>query len=74
MLSFFTLKDQLVQRAKAQGIPEELAALFTEKFFHGLSAQAAMASEEQLHTLATVTTPGRVNYRLKGVIEYTGGF
>lgn len=74
MLSFFTLQDQLVQWAKAQGVPGELAAVFTEKFFQGLSEQAATASEEQLHTLATVTTPGGVNYLMKDAIERTGGF
>lgn len=74
MLSFFTLQDRLVQWAKAQGVPGELAAVFTEKFFQGLSAQSAMASEEQLHTLATVTTPGGVNYLLKNAIEQAGGF
>lgn len=74
MLSFFTLQDQLVQWAAAKGVPGRLAAQFTEKFFQALSAQAARASEDQLHTLATVTTPGGVNYRVKNEIESMDGF
>lgn len=74
MLSFFTLQDHLVQWAKTQGVSGNLAAQFTEKFFQALCAQAAGASEEELHTLATVTTPGGVNYRVKDAIEGTGGF
>ncbi len=74
MLSFFTLQDQLVQWAKAQDVSGELAAVFTSGFFQALSVQAAQADEEQLHTLATVTTPGGVNYLVKNAIESAGGF
>lgn len=74
MLSFFTLQDKLVQWAKAEGVSGDFAAKFTTNYFLAMSTQASLVDEAQLHTLATVTTPGGVNYLVKDTIASKDGF
>lgn len=70
----FSVEDAMISWCESKGLSGEAAAHYVTALFCALSDETRGVAPEEVHTLATVNTPGGINMQAVDQITNAGGF